>query len=255
VIADLKSRLAALEAKVAKLGDVTVAGRRRLETRSGLAFGGESSDPSPIYIPPRIVAVIAQPQEGHATVLVREAKYSDNLPKPCVTGGEPPTTECYYKWHGDPFAAYPAMGWTPEDYADDAYGDSALPSIDTKFFTASRTHDYWRLSSPMEAVDTTVFVTILDSLPPSNPNVKFLRVQRMKHEEETGAWIADGDPEEAECWPEFVAAHYLPMRNLAPQLIVPMLIVGDTQYVIAQHRFALGQPLQNYPQSDCAVPV
>lgn len=147
MIADLQSRIKALEAKVAKLGNVTVAGRSRHEAKGGIAFGAELGERPSVYIPPKTVVVIAKPLAGHESVMVREAKYTGILPKPCVTGGEPPKTICNYVWHGDPFAAYPAMGKKPEDYADDAFGDANLPAFDTVFHTVRRVYGYWQFET------------------------------------------------------------------------------------------------------------
>ena len=106
-----------------------------------------------------------------------------------------------------------------------------------------------------------VFVKIIDYVGSDPETSEWLIVQKMKRVKtsaegvspETYDWVTDGPPEPAECWPNYVAAHYLPMRNQTPTLIVPMSEMNGTHYVWQKHRWLVTAPLSDYPQSDCAI--
>jgi hypothetical protein len=207
---------------------------------------------------PKTVVVIKKPVAGNTTLLVREAKYATIPPTKCT--GVDPNVICSYEWVYPDFEVYPPLGKEAIDYDGDEWDGNSVPTIDTVFHRCHRENEVWVLDHQAEGGGASVvFVRIIDKASESN-NGQFLIVQKMKKVEpvlpETMVtWVPDGSLEWAECWPNYVAAHYMPMRFQNPEVIVPMTKVGGTQYVWQKHRWFVGQPLSSMAQSDCAVPL
>jgi hypothetical protein len=258
MIPQMRKDITTLKARMKALDNLTVEGFNRHENRGGVSFVVGAPALRPIWIPPKTVVIVKRPEPADMFLLVREAKYIDLPPMPCTTEGE--TTICYYEWYGVEFEVYPPLGKQAIDYDGD--GDEWLPAdndhppkLDTVFHRAHREHNAWVLQSEAEGGASIEFVKILDSIPVDMPTAKFLTVQRMKVDEVSGLWVADGETEEAETWPNYTAQHYLPMRLQFPDVIVPMTRVNGTQYVWQKNRMFLAEPLSTLAQSDCVVPI
>lgn len=218
----------------------------------------------PRYIAPKTFVIVQTPQPGDAVLIAREAGYSTRPPTPCVSAGSPPVTTCNYAWYGVDFEVSPPLGKQCIDYAGDEHmpaDDAHPPTLDTKFHRCHWERMAWVLDLESEGGAEIMMVKIVNSYPLLNRgDQKFLTVQRMKVDEvETspnfGAWIPDGPTEVAECWPNYVAAHYLPMKGQTPEVIVPMTKTDGTQYVWQKNRMFLGTPLSTIGASDCVVPL
>jgi hypothetical protein len=256
MIQRMKAEIAALKAAVAALTNVTIEGYSKSVGKGGIAFVSGSPGSPSIPAGMRTVVITKKPQPTDATLVVREAKYDDWPPQKCE--GTPRV--CHYEWYGDDFEVWPPLGKEAVSFDGDEWDGDTDPKLDTKFHRVHREHDVWVIEAAAEGGAEIVMVKIVDSIPVNAPSSKFLTVQKMKVDEIAGSptfgqWLPDGVTESAECWPNYVAAHYLPMRFQIPEVIVPMTKTNGTQYVWQKNRIGLGQPLSSLPASDCVVPL
>jgi hypothetical protein len=256
----IRDEIAGLKAAVAALNGVTVEGYNKTRTKGGLVFGKGVQTSDPILVPHRTVVIAALPVAGDTTLTVREAKYADTPPKPCLTGGEPPVTVCSYAWYGDPFEVYPPLGKEAADYAGDEAptDDSTPPDLKTVFHRCHREHDAWVLDLQAEGGAALEPVIILGSTN-GQPTGKFLNVKKAVYNETSQRWEIDPNPDPAvvkvvETWHNHMARDYLSFVGLNPPLVAAMTKIGDTTRVLpngASMRWFLTTAEATYDQSDC----
>jgi hypothetical protein len=267
----METDLRKLKRQMASMANTTVEGYTRTESGGGVAFGEGAKRILPAYIAPKTVVIIQEPVANDSTLLVREAKYTSIPPKKCT--GVDPNVTCFYDWAYPDFEVYPPLGKEAIDYAGDEKTsrlvndvptdvlNSALeaPELGTVFHRCHREHEVWVLDLQADGGASIVFVRIIDKVGSSDSG-QFLIVQKMKKVEPVApetivTWVPDGEPEPAECWPNYTVAHYMPMRFQNPEVIVPMTKVGGTQYVWQKNRMFLAKPVSSLPHSDCVVPI
>ena len=267
----IQSDIARLNREVEKLRGVTIARRGGLETRGSLSFGGELPLPQGYQIAPKTVVIIAQPRDGDAVLMCRAVRYLHNLPVPCVTGGSPPTTACYYVWDGEPFSVYPAFGMKPVDYQGDEFtkqipdnpetevveGGPENPGYDTVFHRCTYQHGYWMMeNAPKSTGGGIVPARVLNNSngqPPSGTQTT-IRVQPVKRStvipQPADPWLNDGDPIEAvPLWDKQQGQDFQTLVGY----VIPLIVIGGERYAMQYFWFYSKNPSPSILKGDCGL--
>jgi len=246
--------------------------RRRAERILPVPDSGGGVQPSTVQYAPYAPRVIAVLDHIDGDVLYwQRIRYANRrvpkVPRPAYAGtpgdpNDPPRAEVAgeYKRFGPIEEGYPLETMEPSDYEIVKWGSAAIDKTTTPVWATFR-HGAWIIEltgggSPIW------FVRIVNTLPENTPSARWLEIQTVKYlapvpPELYGTWVDDIQTppvrEYAEVWPKYTGAHYLPMKDVFPALILPVFAFGGSQYVMQKHRWGIGKPAPGVAPSDCVV--
>jgi len=223
--------------------------RRRAERILPVSDSGGGAQPSTAqYAPfaPRVIAVLDH-IDGDVLYWQRIRYANRRIPKV----GE-------YKRFGPIEKGYPLETAEASEYEGVKWGSAAVDKTTTPVWATFR-HGAWIIEL-MGGGSPIRFARIVDTQPTNTPSALWLVIQQVKYDTATHAWIDDVSaptmpPEYAEVWPNYTGAHYLPMKDVLPALILPVFAFGGSQYVMQKNRWFIGRPALGVAVSDCAVPL
>ncbi len=230
----------------------SIVGFSRRAGSGGVTFYPESESPTPLYFIPKTVVITVKPQDGDATLTVREAKYIDLPPKPCSGSGE--IAVCYYEWYGVDFAVYPPMGMRPIDFAGDEYnaGTSEAPiqpKLTTVFHRVHREREVWVLEDVTAKGGIGIRPAIVLT---ATTGAHTIHVQPAKRSGFT--WIADGSAIDVPLWGTQLGEDFQTLIGLpgATEVdVIPLIQVGGEWYAMQYFWWYANTPNPALPKGDC----
>mgnify|MGYP001609316406 CR=1 FL=1 len=251
----IRAELLALRSEVQRLRRMEIEGFTRRESAGGVTFGlGGRSSPATRF-PDKFVAIIKTPLVADKTLRVRELKYKDPFPEPCLESAGVLT--CQYDWADVAFEAHPLFGSTVMDYENEVLenGETVLtPPSDTSVMRCFRNHDSWIVERTKVSEGGGIKPAIVLAASGTGSTITVQPMKKGTNAAGHPDWVADGRTRIVPLWGDQTAADFTTFVTASYSLqrdMIPLIQVDGETYAMQYVWMQTGFPNPATPRGDC----